>query len=288
MDLYEMIDNTLNFQWRHGAHQKHFPVHRYPRTGFHIRPWLIMVCPHQGKYSVVDCHENRTYTVGIDEVVLSPPGTGIYVRQHTPGKQSYGHLQYSMLGAFDPWSLFHLPRTFKGKKGDEVRQALLGVTGTHDKEAKSLGDVAARKEAAFRLFGVLIKRAKVKQTKVDMLNRFSRIQPVLDYIRNHLIEPVSREDLATVANLSPSRLNVVFKEITGLAPKKYIQEQRHKKAVDLLMDTDLSIGEIAEQCGFCDQFEFSRQFKKKWGAPPLTYRTTLRQQEKLFTVSESA
>lgn len=282
MDLYELIERTLTCRWMRGAYRKHFDIHYWPNTGFHTRPWLIMISPHEGKYSVIDYRENKTYTVGIDQVVLNVPGTPMQVYQHTPGTQTYAHLVYTMLGAFDPWSLFEMPRIYKGKNGDRVREALLYVAESYTAMEMSLQTIASRKESAYKLFGVLISLGKLRKEKTDLLNSYSRIQPVVSFIQENLSQPVQREDLAELAHLSPSRLNVVFKEIMGLAPKQYMQDLRHKKAVDLLQDTNLSISEVAEQCGFCDQFEFSRQFKKKWGSPPLAYRKALREQADFF------
>ena len=57
-----------------------------------------------------------------------------------------------------------------------------------------------------------------------------------------------------------------------MPPKKYVQQERHKKALSLLQDPDLTIEQIAEQTGYCDQFHFSRQFKKILGITPSAYR----------------
>ncbi|HIK90856.1 MAG TPA: helix-turn-helix domain-containing protein, partial [Planctomycetes bacterium] len=58
----------------------------------------------------------------------------------------------------------------------------------------------------------------------------------------------------------------------GITPNHYIREVRIGVARHLLESDQLSMAQVASQCGFYDQSHFSRQFKKSTGLSPLQYR----------------
>lgn len=63
-----------------------------------------------------------------------------------------------------------------------------------------------------------------------------------------------------------------FRRQTGTTPRQYILQLRLEYARDLMMETELPIGEIAERAGFSDPFYFSRCFRKHFGIVPSVYR----------------
>jgi len=116
MDLYEIIEDTLDYRWRHGRHNAEFPVHTYPREGWHIRPHLIMVCPHDGPYQATVEDGHITYPIKRNEVVLIPPHTSLSVHQPKAGRQSYAHIQFSILGGLDHFHFLNYHVAFWEKK----------------------------------------------------------------------------------------------------------------------------------------------------------------------------
>jgi len=86
-------------------------------------------------------------------------------------------------------------------------------------------------------------------------------------------EPVLVREAARRAGKSVSRMRDLFRQATGLSPKKYQMRARLVRAGKLLRETDLPVGEIAEQTGFESIFSFSRRFKKLLGFSPSEYRT---------------
>ena len=82
----------------------------------------------------------------------------------------------------------------------------------------------------------------------------------------------SLEELAKKYNLSISSLSHQFKKITGTSVMNYLLFCRIASAKNLLAKTDLNIGEITELCGFSDNSNFSRTFKKLNGVPPTEFR----------------
>jgi len=104
----------------------------------------------------------------------------------------------------------------------------------------------------------------------------ARIQPALDYIETRLARPVSRHDLARTLSLSPTRFHAVFAQAMGIAPCRYLLQRRIAAAQELLMATDLRLGEIAARTGFSSAFYFSRCFRQVVGQPPAAFRRGLR------------
>jgi len=88
------------------------------------------------------------------------------------------------------------------------------------------------------------------------------------YIDQHLDEPISVEELANMAGLSRFHFARAFKTSTGEAPYRYIQEQRLRRAHDLLRGTNLPIGDIAAAVGYDDQGHFAKVFRRSYGTSP--------------------
>jgi len=64
----------------------------------------------------------------------------------------------------------------------------------------------------------------------------------------------------------------LFKQVTGISFKEYLNKVRIEEAKSLLEHTDYSIMEIAVACGYSDQSYFTKVFKKATGITPKQYR----------------
>ncbi len=84
------------------------------------------------------------------------------------------------------------------------------------------------------------------------------------------------EHEAAACGVSYPHFRRVFNTRYNLPPGKYLALQRLKKATALLSGGDEQIASVAEQCGFDDQFYFSRLFKKYYHFSPLRYRREFR------------
>lgn len=80
------------------------------------------------------------------------------------------------------------------------------------------------------------------------------------------------EALAEEYNVSSSSLSHQFKKVTGSSVMDYLLSCRMASAKKYLTDTHISIGEIVELCGFSDNSNFSRTFKKMNGMSPSAFR----------------
>ena len=93
-----------------------------------------------------------------------------------------------------------------------------------------------------------------------------------NYILKHLSEPLSVSKLAEKVNLSHNGLIWKFKKELNVTPVSYIAMCRIKRAKQLLFDSDLTISQIAESCGYANAYYFSNAFKKSEGLSPSDFR----------------
>jgi len=99
-----------------------------------------------------------------------------------------------------------------------------------------------------------------------------RVAKSIEFMKNHLREPLKIATLAGLVSLSRSHYTTLFERVTGYAPLSYLNHLRMQRAVQLLNTTDLSIKQISDQLGFCDQFYFSRAFAKMHNHSPSEHR----------------
>ena len=98
---------------------------------------------------------------------------------------------------------------------------------------------------------------------------------MLQYIhQNYHDETLSLKAIASsVLYRNVDHLGKLFKKEVGIHFSAYVSDLRVKKASELLLSTDRSVGEIAEQCGFgLNTRYFSQVFKKSTGFSPREYR----------------
>lgn len=94
---------------------------------------------------------------------------------------------------------------------------------------------------------------------------------ILSYIKNNLTEDLSLEKVAKTASLSPIHFHNKFKMSVGMTLREYVENQRIKKAMNLLVTTDKLLTDIALDCGFSSQSYFSYVFKRKTNLTPRQY-----------------
>ena len=102
---------------------------------------------------------------------------------------------------------------------------------------------------------------------------FKAINCSVDFINEHLNEPINLYDLANVANISGFHFHRIFKAVMSESPGEYIQRLRLEKAMFKLQTTRQTILEIAEQTGYQSSHALSKAFKKRLGISPSVYRT---------------
>ena len=118
----------------------------------------------------------------------------------------------------------------------------------------------------YKLFEILLSPSTQEQ-KEEL-----PITAAVEYIRANVGKPITLEELAEIAKLSPFYFSHMFKRETGFAPMEYVINTRIEHAKTLLLTTSMSISEIAEEVGYSSSGSLINLFVKKVGSSPGQYR----------------
>jgi AraC-like DNA-binding protein len=113
----------------------------------------------------------------------------------------------------------------------------------------------------------VIRQAPVQRTADPIAERVS------DYIKAHLSEEITVSQIAEKMHISVYYLSHVFKDTTGTTIIEYRNELRLTRSKQLLIETDLSISEIAQDVGFGTASYFTEIFSRSEKISPVKYRT---------------
>ena len=98
------------------------------------------------------------------------------------------------------------------------------------------------------------------------------LQIAVDYINEHFKNNITLDDMAELLHLNPSYFSKKFKSANGLGFKEYLNNVRINHSEKLLLETGMSITEIAFECGYDNSNYYGDAFKKVNGVSPSTFR----------------
>lgn len=105
------------------------------------------------------------------------------------------------------------------------------------------------------------------------IKKYSNVtKQIINYINNNLTCKLKLDDIAKFLHISKSQMQKIFKNDVGISIGAYIDQRIFYETEKTLASTELSIREIADKFQFCDQFYFSKVFKKQYGVSPSRYR----------------
>ncbi len=100
----------------------------------------------------------------------------------------------------------------------------------------------------------------------------SFLQSAIQYMDENISDPdLSNDSIATRLGISEVYLRKLFNQYYQTTPRQYLLTQRMQKAMYLLINTTLSITDIAVECGFSNLYHFCRTFKHRTGLTPTEY-----------------
>lgn len=103
-----------------------------------------------------------------------------------------------------------------------------------------------------------------------------RMKRVLDYMLSHFKGEISIDQIASVAGMAPAAFCRYFRRRTSKSFVEYLNELRISHARKLLAQADLSVGQVALECGFNNISHFHRQFRLHTNTTPLKYQIAAR------------
>lgn len=95
------------------------------------------------------------------------------------------------------------------------------------------------------------------------------IGKIIRRMRTHYAEPIRVEELASQANMSPSSFHQHFKAVTAMSPLQYQKRLRLTEARGLLLGGGLDAATAAYRVGYQSVSQFSREYARLFGAPPM-------------------
>lgn len=99
------------------------------------------------------------------------------------------------------------------------------------------------------------------------------MKQILSYIDNNLSEKLGLKQMASELGLSPYYFSHLFRQSMGMPPYRYVIQQRVQKAKRLLkQEVEMSIADIALECGFTSQSHMAKHFRQITGTTPKAYR----------------
>lgn len=170
-----------------------------------------------------------------------------------------------------------------GVSGDDITQVL--ETGTAEAELidtmarlfrlrrdpveeRALG-AAALREVYYRV--LRSKHGRALQQMIHLDSRANQIVKAIAHIRKEYRTTIKASDLASIAGMSASVFYQNFKEFTASSPLQYQKDLRLLDAHQMLQQARIPVSEIARRVGYESAAQFSREFSRKFGAPPRAF-----------------
>jgi AraC family transcriptional regulator len=104
------------------------------------------------------------------------------------------------------------------------------------------------------------------------LNDERRVVQSAALINTRFMEPLSLGELASELGVTRHHFLRIFRRVMGVTPYHYLLSRRLDAAMQRLRSSAEPVLTIALECGFGDLSEFTRRFRKRFGAPPAAYR----------------
>lgn len=112
--------------------------------------------------------------------------------------------------------------------------------------------------------------ARIELSRAGPVDR--RLRRAIEFINDNYSRDLSLEEIAEAAYLSEYHFSRLFKQITGSSPHAYLASVRLDRARNVLLETALSISQVAATVGYQSQSHFTRVFKAATGLTPRAYR----------------
>ncbi|WP_459618237.1 AraC family transcriptional regulator [Bordetella sp. 2513F-2] len=103
-----------------------------------------------------------------------------------------------------------------------------------------------------------------------------QISRAIEWLKQHYAQPLRIDHLAQLVNMSPSSLHHHFKSVTAMSPLQYQKQLRLHEARRLMLAEMLDAGAAAHRVGYESASQFSREYSRLYGAPPLRDVSRLR------------
>lgn len=106
------------------------------------------------------------------------------------------------------------------------------------------------------------------------------VYEAMRYIDDHCMERPTVEEIAAHVHISSKYLTNIFSTYANCSMREYLMDAKMKAAKGLLRGREFSVKDVSEVLGYSDYYQFSRQFKKRFGISPNEYKNEYRNRKK--------
>lgn len=196
--------------------------------------------------------------------------------QHLAATRMWAHLRQLIMGIMQRARAERTSGARTRALGAEVHWVVYEAGGGHEVLPRSdLAEQIASASTVTEIEMALLFLAVCLQQAT--MNMGTMVHPAVhraqSYVRNALYEPISLDDVASAAGMSPSYLSTQFHKETGEHLSSFINRCKVEEAIRLIERTDMSVAEVAERLGFSDASYFSKVFKRYSNRRPGEFRS---------------
>ena len=231
------------------------------RTNNHI---LLLLTSGLMHYSI----EDKTFSLQKGDILFAPQGV-IRAASNSPNEPHemfVAHFLYHGNGERLPLLSDSQPRCTRPLNYDYLKQRFSLLT-QHWLRKSAYSDTICHS----LLLEILAILNEESDSHLLPSRQYSLVIQLQDYILNHYRETIHISELAAYVERTPNYVSTVFKQVSGQTITEYTQQIRVAAACDLLRNSQMSMAEIADFLGFCEQSYFHKVFKKITGTKPSIY-----------------
>ncbi len=100
-------------------------------------------------------------------------------------------------------------------------------------------------------------------------SKVRRIAVGLEWLKKNVARPIRMEELAREVNMSPSTMHAWFKAVTTMSPLQYQKQLRLQEARRILLSETIDATAVSYRVGYESPSQFSREYRRLFGSPPL-------------------
>ena len=207
----------------------------------------------------------EVYTLHAGQAILHPPGEFHRIRAEDDTEPHV--LNLSFWAAAMP---FYMGRVLQPQKAEQTELIDLCTAVAHglkNEDRSILSEQRLRLE--LWLLRVLSRGDTVVAPSAD--SGAMRYAAIVGLLREHLREPLTAQDIATLSGMSLSGLKKIFSQYAGMGVVGFFTDMKMRHAV-ILLESGRRVGEVAAELGYSDQNYFSTVFHRVMGTPPGMYR----------------
>lgn len=238
-------------------------------------------------YSGVDVQtDGKHFFAESGDCLIFPEGCRRWFYRKDEGHRSvWAHFRIRLEPDLPLLNFFNVPPVIRGKTALRCRKLIADMnrksrnllsgntlTVLSERRPGGLPEQLEDQASAILLLKEILAVSTPKESLFLAVSGFHELENAVNWIQKHKFEKITLADLARCCHCSRSAFEKKFRRMFGVSPGKYLLDLRLSEAENMLRNTSDSCAQIAETCGFSNQFIFSRLFSKRYGISPKDYR----------------